>query len=127
MSYNIDTWKTKEIENFSIPLNTLYPPKVQYLPKRPEFLEDEISVRVQIMGPHEGKGIQGTLVGAILETLNITSIDISGTGSGTFMGEVFNEALKKSTGKLKALLVWEGGDTVEMLTVENGKVITEKI
>ena len=59
--------------------------------------------------------------------LLVNEVTVYGEGSGTFMREIFTPALAKSTGVLEAVLIWEGGDTISRLVVEDGKVTESDI
>ncbi len=73
--------------------------------------------------PVEGMEIVGTPNG---ERLNVTDISYYGDYSGTYWDE-FEELLRQSTGILKARVVWEGGDSVEVVTIENGVITREEL
>jgi hypothetical protein len=59
--------------------------------------------------------------------LIVDSIIASGEGSGTALSWIIEPALADSTGKLVAVRVWEGGDSIDRLTVVDGVVTTEQI
>jgi len=113
MSYNINTWKTKKLENFSIELDAFY-----------EMDECEVVLGkggyIKVTGPSEGFEVTGKLVG---DRVLVHSIESWGEGSGWAM-EAMKVLLAHSTGTLLATLVWEGGDSIERLTVIDG-VVTE--
>jgi len=124
MSYNIDTWKTKKIDNLTMPLSALYEISEDlgrrgWRPDRPQIMEDG-SVVISL-GESE---IKGRLANGIL---SVSEIDISGEGSGIYLEGILKPALKRSKGKLTAVLVWEGGDSVNRMTVEDGEVTEEEI
>jgi len=54
--------------------------------------------------------------------LYVYKISLSGEGSGTAYQKVILPALMKSTGHLKALLVWEGGDYICVIDVTDGEI-----
>jgi len=116
MSYNINTWRTKELQNLVIPLKEIQ--KIKYIDVK---LVGESSV--EIYGPSEGFSINGILNG---DQIEISKIETSGEGSGSNWKE-FCDMLKTSTGKLIATQVWEGGDSITRLIVEDGKVTEESI
>lgn len=74
--------------------------------------------------------IRGWFINALNEKndlLEVTDIDISGEFSGTFWEWIVKPALAKSTGQLDAVLVWEGGDRVEKIVVDNGEITETEI
>ena len=62
----------------------------------------------------------------VTETLYVDDFDVSGECSGNFMYYVLENALKKSKGYLNAILIWEGGDSITNLIVDDGKVSNEE-
>jgi hypothetical protein len=124
MSYNIDTWKTKTLENLVIPVAALYPKtgRADWLPNKPTI--DFETGDVTIEGGSEGFRIKGKMVGT---DIHVTNISNSGEGSGSFENYVLTEALKQSKGTLIASRVWEGGDTIDKLTVIDGVVTEENV
>ncbi len=124
MSYNIDTWKTKKLEDLKVPLQEFYThERKDFHPEKPT-ITDATTMEVEIGCMCEDSAIKGILKDGIL---TVTEIDISGEGSGTFMHEVFEPALRKSTGKLEAILIWEGGDSTCKLKVDDGSVNDEPV
>ena len=79
----------------------------------------------------------GTVTFEIMETtlhghiendcLVVSSIDCSGEGSGVAMNWILEPAFENSTGELIASCVWEGGDSINQITVENGKISWKNI
>lgn len=126
MSYNISTFKLKELNNLLIPLKAFY--KSARRGGNPESRKNDDG-SITLSGC-EGEGITGIMHGSyVMEDifLKVTAIDIHGEGSGYFMREILEPALKESRGKLTASCVWEGGDSINKLIVEDGKVIWENI
>ena len=112
MSYNISTWNTKKLEDLKIPMSEIH--KLPYV--EVALLPEN---KVEIEGLSEDV-IEGTFEN---DMISVSHIEISGEGSGNTW-EYLIECLKKSTGKLIASQVWEGGDSISLLTVDNG-IITE--
>lgn len=121
MSYNIDTWKTKKIENLVIPLEAFYIHERQDW--HPEKIINTATNSVELRCGCE-QTIRGTLHN---DLLTITEFEMSGEGSGTFYDWILEPALKRSTGNLEAVLIWEGGDSITRLIVNNGEVSNEEI
>ena len=119
MSYNIDTWKLKKLENLSIPLASFF--KHDRIDWHPESEYDE----------------NGTLTLTLMESIikekvengifHIEDIKIYGEGSGTGMNWIIEPALKDSTGELIASCVWERGDSINQLIVKDGNVMWHDI
>ena len=131
MSYNISTWKTKRLENLVIPLDALYNisedlKRRGWMPEPPCFTfrkNDTTLVKIHGLG-------EGYLSGEIAHLRNmfwVTEITVYGEGSGTFFSEIFIPALTKSMGMLEAVLIWEGGDTISRLVVEDGQIIESDV
>ena len=116
MSYNIDTFKVKRLVDLEIPFADLIACKYCNVEN-----EDDGSTTVSY---GEFCTIKGRLAGAMLY---VESIDWYGEGSGNNMYNILEPALQKSTGELIVSLVWEGGDSVNQLIVNNGNVIWRNI
>jgi hypothetical protein len=112
MSYNIDDFKVKKLENFKISVKD-FDKKVFRKPKL-DLETNKIKFESRECEVCEFKG---TLVDGFVE---LNKISIYGEGSGHFMANIGDELLKKSTGTLIARLVWESGDSVEKLTIIDG-------
>lgn len=120
MSYNIDNWKTKELVDLQIPVASLFKnSRRDWHPQRTN--NDDGSVEYRIM---ETNVIKGTINDDILFVSSIVCI---GEGSGTAMNLILEPALSDSTGRLVASCVWEGGDSINRLTVDDGLVTWEEI
>ena len=115
MSYNIDTWRTKEINDLRVPLASLHD-----LPRTTVELHHE---GISAHGLSEGFELHGSLDGAMVRVTAITSYgEASGSTFPTLMA-----LLKLSTGTLIAVQVWEGGDSITRLTVRDGVIMKEQI
>lgn len=124
MSYDVDTWKTKNLVDLVIPVESLLRVERDDWRPRRERLEDG-SVSFTIT---EDCWIRGTVeIVDYSELLRVTAIQMSGDGSGTALRMVIEPALKDSRGILVAARVWEGGDMIDRLTVVDGAVSTELI
>jgi hypothetical protein len=118
MSYNISTWKTKELKNFRI------------LAKDIQDLEDYTRINFQTNIIHiygaefsEKFELEGKLVDGWIE---ISQIHHSGEGSGHGFDEL-KILLQQTQGSLVATLIWEGGDYISRLTVVDGEISEEGI
>ena len=118
MSYNLDNFKIKKLENFKIAAKE-FNKKVFGNPKI-----DLETNKILFEGDCEVCEFEGILNNGLIE---ISNISIYGEGSGNFMCDYGNNLLKNSTGTLIATLVWEGGDTIERITIIDGKKETEEI
>lgn len=107
MSYNIEDFKVKKLENFKIALKD-FDKKIFGNPEF-DFETNEIKFESYECEVCEFKG---TLVDGFVE---LNKISIYGEGSGHFMAEIGDKLLKKSTGTLIARLVWESGDSVTII------------
>jgi hypothetical protein len=120
MSYNCDTWKTKELVDLRIPVASLFKhSRTDWYPERED--NDDGSVCFRIM---EGSQITGRIEG---DWLLVSSIEAYGEGSGTALHWIIEPALADSKGKLVASRVWEGGDSIDCLIVEDGNVRSEAV
>lgn len=120
MSYNIDTWKTKELKDFSIPLIELKEEE-DYLEKPELDLETGL---LSFAGRSEGFELQGHKDGDVLVVERILNY---GEASGTMQKYLEEDIFPHSTGLLHAVLIWEGGDSITRLTVKDGFVTSEGI
>ena len=109
MSYNIASWKTIALDNLSIPLDCFSDKDIRW--------EKPPNVSVSL-------GEDGGLSGESSDVLNIhvKHIMLYGMSSGNDFNDVLIPALKKSTGKLSAFLIWERGERCTVLDVNNGDV-----
>lgn len=124
MSYNISNQKIKKIEDLKIQIKALYAPikREDWLPDQPTIL-DVATNKVEIQFGCE-QTIEGFLNDGIL---TITDIDLNGEGSGAARWYWFDNAMKNSTGYFEAVLIWENGDSVSRLIIDNGKLTDENI
>jgi len=114
MSYNCDTFKVKKIENFRIPVASLYKhERTDWHPERVNHDDGTVTF----------KNCETTLDGRIKDDVFICeSIDCSGEGSGVVMNWILEPAFKDSAGEFVASCVWEGGDAINRITVKDGNV-----
>ncbi len=121
MSYNITTFKLKKLENLIVPIAEFFThEREDYHPKRVNEDDGSVTLWVSAAG-----SIKGDLIG---DMLYITDVDdITDEFSGTSMGDVIVPALKKSTGVMEAVCVWEGGDDITRIKFINGVYTEESI
>lgn len=124
MSYNISQWKTKKLDNLIIPLDALH--YTDEFERRGYKVEhqlhidgDKLLAEVRL---GEGGGLGGEIDDIRDPLIKVTQIALMGEGSGTDYHEVLLRALRKSTGVLEAVLIWEGGDSISRLIVRDGVV-----
>ena len=122
MSYNIDRFKVKKIENLVIPIKSIYPSYDEWFNK-PEIVDFDTN-KVIITGECEGFEMEGFLKDGLLE---VTDLDLWGEFSGHFMSDALEPVLRESKGTLIATRVWEEGDSIDRLTVIDGNVKEEEI
>lgn len=116
MAYNVTTWKMKTLEDLVIPLSALYEsPRKDWHPKEPK-IKDAITMEVSLECGC-GQKIEGILKNG---NLHVTKLNMSGEGSGGFIGMVLRPALAKSTGSFSALAVWERGDSITNIGFQDG-------
>lgn len=122
MSYNITQWETIEIKELKIPLNALYEsPRKDLHPEEIKLIDfDKMQFRIECFDGF----IKGTVNDQIM---TVEEIKIRGVGSGVFMSYILNDALKQSTGALKARLIWEGGDSITEFSVNDGALENKNI
>lgn len=123
VSYNIDTWKTKRLGNLTIPLKAFFKhERKDWHPNQPVIDNAETGEVVLECGC--GQEIKGVLKDG---NLLVTEFDMTGEGSGTFYEWILVPALEESAGTLEAVLIWEGGDSIQRLKVKDGKVRSSDI
>ena len=114
MSYNIDTFKVRELDGLIIPVASLY--KCNRSDWHPDREDNDDGTVTFINCETE---IHGTIQG---DFLFVEKIDCHGEGSGTVMDWMLEPAFKDSTGRLVASCVWERGDSINQLVVDKGEV-----
>jgi len=123
MSFNIDRWKTKRIENLKIPIKELTDNQYSEYKITPDCHHCTI-------WSGDGSEIEGSISHSVDGKDNhivVEKIVLQGEFSGTAYHEILLPALKKSTGILEAVTIWEGGELIERLLVEDGKITETEI
>ena len=132
MSYSITKFKLKRLEDFTLPMGVLtkyakdncdwMEPILNYHKSENPEVPDWIDVHIEL---DEGCTIDGTLP-LNSETLTVTGIRIFSCGSRNTLAYLL-ENIEHSTGVMEAILIWEGGQEIERLTIDNGKATTQTI
>lgn len=104
MSYNISHWKTIELKEFVLPADI---ESITYV--------DPITAKFSC-GEGHCKGILSE------GRLTVIAIGCWGEGSGTDFHFLAKEIFPRSRGRLVAWLVWEGGEDMTILIVQDGQV-----
>jgi hypothetical protein len=119
MSYNIDNWKTKKLENLTIPLKAFFDSvRTDWHPNQPVIVNTE-TMEIEMEGGCEQLIIKGNLKD---EIIYIAELKLYGEGSGSFKSFILDEVLKQSKGELEAILIWESGDSITRLKVKDGVI-----
>lgn len=127
MSYNIDTWKTKECTDLKILRTALYDLNA-------DLTRGRWNLKPPVVNIDDGSFVINSeplhMSGFMKPNdpyFYVSEINLSNEGSGTFYHNILLPALKQSTGRLIATLVWEGGDSITKITAINGVILEEKI
>lgn len=107
MSYNISNWTTVELKDLRVP-ETAFPDETKRWGR-----SGHLRVRMS-----EDGGVTGAVVDGVIQ---VESVELRGVGSGWDM-DALMEALQQSSGTLVAVLVWEGGDSVELFECRDGQL-----
>ena len=121
MSYNISAWKTKQLKDLVIPFESF----AELGSDRIETIIEGAKTTV-IIYLSEDAGITGILSDENRNIL-VGEINLYGEFSGHDYGDFLLPALKTSTGILEAVLVWEGGDSITRLIVNDGEVTEQDV
>lgn len=114
MSYNITSWTTQALDNFCLHFEHLK------LPQGFALIIGGSEVTIEFYGH---RIISGKMADGDPHHIDVTRIDIYGEGSGhLFTSNEFQQILRDSTGGLVALLIWEGGDSISKLLVQDGHI-----
>ena len=117
LMYNITNWEIKCLRNLIIPLKYLGEREIDRF-----IYEGEDAILFY------GSELDYSMTGVIKDDeIIVSDIDLWGESSGSIFHSTLIPALRKSTGELEAVIVWEGGDEITRLTVKDGKVNEETI
>ena len=107
--------RKKRCEDFRLPLDAIL--------QTPELEVRTTGQRTIVVSPVEIMTISGQLSEG---TLFVKTVEYSGEGSGWFWDK-FLELLSASKGAYEAVVIWEGGDSIDRLIVDDGKVAVTRI
>jgi len=120
MSYNITAWNEKLVENLMIPIGSFYKSGREDWHFK-KIIEDQQHVTLEGMA---------TVISGFLRPdgyLIVSIFKCVGEGSGTEMNLIIEPALEDSKGKLIATCVWEGGESINKLIVNDGEIEWKEI
>ena len=123
MTYNISSIKLKKVDNFKFDIEELTYRFFRYF-NRSTSIDVITEGEETTVYFFDGAEITGQLDGQWLE---LKKLGITGEFSGTIWNNVIVPSLPKTTGKLEAVLIWEGGDYIERVTIDNGECHNEQI
>lgn len=119
MSYNISTWKTKKLNDFRIPVA-----EIPMWSRQSEGFQ-----RREGLDPQHNLSEGSTLFelgacyifGTVIEGwLHVQKISLRDDFSGHVMFDMMIPLFAKTTGELTAVLIWESGDSSEVIKVVDG-------
>ena len=131
MSYNITSFKLKNLA-LALPLTFDFQ---AWLASQPESAgvrwcrDDGEGIQANLARntwtlPLSGHELAGNIEG---DKLVVTGLECYGEGSGHIYSDVVLPLFEDFKGSLQAIVVWEGGDTVNRLTIEDGNAKEEEI
>jgi len=121
MSYNIDTFKLKKVR-LTLPIDIKFD-------KYANWLEDGAIANLakgtwSVNDNAEGFEMHGRITKAGLE---VTDVKVDGEGSGHDYEDLLKPLFIDYKGDLEAVMIWEGGDSINSISIVNGKVTEKKI
>ncbi len=121
MSYNIDTFKLKKVR-------LILPTDIKFS-KYVDWIGDEVIANLakgiwSINDEGEGFQMHGKITKAGLE---VTDVKVNGEGSGHDYYDLLKPLFIDYKGDLEAVMIWEGGDSINSISIVNGKVTEKKI
>lgn len=123
MSYNVDHCKVKKLENLRVPLSVLKAMDVNRYGEH--LLVHEIGDDTWSYNDNgEGLSMSGTIMN---DEARIRELIIFGEGSGHQFTDLLLPMLKQSKGIFEAVLIWEGGDSINRVKSLDGVVTTEDV
>ena len=120
MSYNCTNWKTKKLDTLLICVEDLYMHDCKdWHPTRNILVNGQTKFTICE---------ESYLVGDVeFEVLSVKEIVIRGEGSGTAYDWIIKPALQKSRGVFRAVAIWEGGDSITRINVNDGVFTEEEV
>jgi len=125
MSYNITGFNVKVIKDLAISLDklvSLAEDANATIETHIDIVTKEITIELA-----ECSSITGTIESLESDLLKISKLNCIHDWSAHVMHNVLEPLFKTSTGELKALTVWESGDSICYLIVNNGVVTWKDI
>jgi hypothetical protein len=124
MSYNIDTFRLKKID-LTLPKDF---DMEEFMKEQRCGWEAPIEVASNLTDWEFNWGSEGLEIKGVItpEGFKVTEVRCSGEGSGHDM-DILEALLVKFKGSLVASRVWEGGDSIDKITVTKGKIKVEEI
>ena len=123
MSYNIDIFNVKKMENLQIPVASFY--KSSCSDWHPiETIDRSTGLAIHTFEIAELVTVSGSVVD---DKLHVISIDCCGEGSGFAWDEILQPVLEDSTGIFSVSCVWEGGDSINRFDVVDGVITSTDI
>lgn len=119
MSYNVTNWRNKELENLVILMGSFYCEREDWRPNR--YNRDDGSAQLKW-------GEKSVIEGIVIDDkMHVREISFSGECSGSALYHCVEDALRHSSGRLRAIRIWEGGDYIDEITVQDGMINTREI
>jgi hypothetical protein len=121
MSYNVTSFRLKSV-SLTLPRDF----SIKSFSRR-AWHEIAVDVVVNEWGYNEGG--EGFQMGGDVtnDGLVVTSLDCYSEGSGTDYHELLIPLFKEFKGDLEATVIWEGGDTIERLSIVGGEATETEI
>jgi hypothetical protein len=124
MSYEVDNWRQKKCKGFRIPIAEIRSiPGVETVEEGGKFSIKDDDVHSDDANC-EMVHIEGTIDG---DAVVVKDFYIGGEGSGHFYNDWLDKILEASTGEYEAVVIWEGGDSIQRLNVKDGTVTVKDV
>ena len=115
MSYNIDVFKVRKVENFSFSVTNF----LELLKEQECHFEQINNEDGSITFELSSSTLQGTIED---DKFFVSTLHCCGSESGYEMEYILEPIFHESTGELIASCAWNGGDTINRVYVKNGEV-----
>lgn len=124
MSYNPSTIRVRKMEDFCLPIERLNAVRIQVVPPSRDYNPDE---SFNLTMPDEF-ALMDWAVTYVPGEEYVTVVDLDMDNEWYRMDyDIIVQLFKGSLGYLEYVIVWESGDSVEIVTFQNGKMTTETI